>query len=211
MAATIRFPASAVKEDGGPTLVDCKPTGNPVEERSGTAKSLAYRPSSGTLFVLHSFGPDHLRLMSVDDEGNLKPSQERYTGNTKDKTDRVPTILSLAVVDDDESVRESLLDLLREFGFAAHAFSSAEEFLASDSLAETRCLILDVAMLGMNGLDLQRELKIRAHEIPIIFITAQKDEAIRARAFEQGAAEFLLKPFSDTTLLAALNIALGGR
>jgi 6-phosphogluconolactonase (cycloisomerase 2 family) len=81
-----------VKEDGGPTLVDCKPTGNPVEGRSGTAKSLAYLPSKGMLFVLHSFGPDHLRLMSVDDEGSLKPRQERYTGNTKDKTDRVPTM-----------------------------------------------------------------------------------------------------------------------
>jgi FixJ family two-component response regulator len=115
----------------------------------------------------------------------------------------------VAVVDDDESVRESLPDLLREFGFAAHAFSSAEEFLASDSVGETRCLILDMAMPGMTGLDLQRELRIHGHTIPIIFITAQKDEAIRARAFVQGAAEFLLKPFSDTTLLAALNSALG--
>ena len=115
----------------------------------------------------------------------------------------------VAVVDDDESVRESLPDLLREFGFATQAFSSAEEFLASDSVGETRCLILDVAMPGMTGLDLQRELKLRGHEIPIIFITAQKDEAVRARAFEQGAAEFLLKPFSDTALFAALNTALG--
>lgn len=114
----------------------------------------------------------------------------------------------VSVVDDDESVRESLPDLLREFGFAAHAFSSAEAFLASDSVGETRCLILDIAMPGMTGLDLQRELKIRAHKIPIIFITAQKDEAVRARAFEQGAAEFLLKPFSDTALFAALNTAL---
>jgi FixJ family two-component response regulator len=115
----------------------------------------------------------------------------------------------VAVVDDDESVRESLPDLLREFGFAAHAFSSAEEFLASDSIDETRCLILDIAMPGMTGLELQRELKFRRHKIPIIFITAQKDEAVRARAFEQEAAEFLLKPFSDTALLAALNTALG--
>jgi FixJ family two-component response regulator len=115
----------------------------------------------------------------------------------------------VAVVDDDESVRESLPDLLREFGFAAHAFSSAEEFIASDSLGEIRCLLLDIAMPGMTGLDLQRELKIRGHEIPIIFITAQKDEAVRARAFDQGAAEFLLKPFSDTALFAALNTALG--
>jgi FixJ family two-component response regulator len=115
----------------------------------------------------------------------------------------------VAVVDDDESVRESLPDLLREFGFAAHAFSSAEEFLASDSVGEPRCLILDIAMPGMTGFDLQRELKLRGHKTPIIFITAQKDEVLRARAFEQGAVEFLLKPFSDTALLAALNTALG--
>ncbi len=115
----------------------------------------------------------------------------------------------VAVVDDDESVRESLPDLLREFGFAAHAFASAEEFLASDTLAETRCLILDIAMPGMSGLDLQDKLKIQGHKIPIIFITAQNDEVARAKAFEQGAAEFLLKPFSDTALLAALDTALG--
>jgi FixJ family two-component response regulator len=112
------------------------------------------------------------------------------------------------VIDDDESVRESLPDLLREFGFAAHAFSSAEEFLASDSVGETSCLLLDIAMPGMTGLELQRELRIHRHTIPIIFITAQKDEAVRARAFEQGAAGFLLKPFSDTALFAALNTAL---
>lgn len=117
----------------------------------------------------------------------------------------------VSVVDDDQSVRESMPDLLREFGFTAHAFSSAEEFLlASDSIGETRCLILDIAMPGLTGLDLQRELKKRGHKIPIIFITAQKDEAVRARAFEQGAAEFLLKPFSDTALFAALNTAMGG-
>lgn len=115
----------------------------------------------------------------------------------------------VAVVDDDESVRESLPDLLREFGFTAHAFSSAEEFLASDSVNVTRCLILDIAMAGMTGLELQRELMLRGHEIPIIFITAQNDETVRAQAFEQGAAEFLLKPFSDTALLSALNAALG--
>jgi len=115
----------------------------------------------------------------------------------------------VAVVDDDESVRESLPDLLREFGFAAHAFSSAEEFIASDSLGEIRCLLLDIAMPGMTGLDLQRELKIHGHTIPIIFITAQGDEAVRTRAFEQGAMGFLLKPFSDTALLEALNTAMG--
>lgn len=114
----------------------------------------------------------------------------------------------ISVVDDDESVRESLPDLIKEFGFAAHAFTSAEEFLASDSVNRTRCLVLDIAMPGMSGLDLQRALKDRSLEIPIVFITAQKDEVLRKRAFEQGAAGFLLKPFSDTALLEALNTAL---
>ena len=114
----------------------------------------------------------------------------------------------VAVVDDDESVRESLPDLLREFGFATHSFSSAEEFLTSDSLVQTECLILDIAMPGMTGFDLQRELKLRGHSIPIIFISAQKDEVSRRCAFQQGAVEFLFKPFSDTALLQALNTAL---
>jgi len=114
----------------------------------------------------------------------------------------------VSVVDDDESVRESLPDLLRELGFAVRAFSSAEEFLASDCIEQTRCLILDIAMPGMTGPDLQRELKIRRQEIPIIFITAQRDETVRARLLEQGAAECLLKPFSDTALLDAVNAAL---
>jgi len=114
----------------------------------------------------------------------------------------------LSVVDDDESVRESLPDLLREFGFAARAFSSAEEFLLSDCVDETKCLILDIAMRGMSGPELHRELKRRRHEIPIVFITAQRDETIRAQALEQGAAGFLFKPFSDTALLAVLNTAL---
>ena len=114
----------------------------------------------------------------------------------------------VAIVDDDESVRESLPDLLREFGFATHSFSSAEEFLTSDSLVQTGCLILDIAMPGMTGFDLQQELKLRGHSIPIIFISAHKDEVVRRRAFQQGAVEFLSKPFSDTALLQALNTAL---
>lgn len=116
----------------------------------------------------------------------------------------------VSVVDDDESVRESLPDLLRELGFAVRAFSSAEEFLASDCVAQTRCLILDIAMPGMSGPDLQRELKLRGQEIPVVFITAQKDEAVRSRMLEQGAVECLFKPFSDTALLDALNAALRG-
>jgi len=114
----------------------------------------------------------------------------------------------VSVVDDDESVRESLPDLLKEFGFAARAFSSAQEFLASDYVGQTRCLILDIAMPGMTGPGLQQELKLRRQEIPIVFITAQRDEAVRSRMLEQGAVECLFKPFSDTALLQALNVAL---
>ena len=113
----------------------------------------------------------------------------------------------VSVVDDDESVRESLPDLLRELGYSARAFSSAEEFLASDCLAETRCLLLDIAMPGMTGPDLQQELTARGQEIPIIFITAQADEAVRSRSLEQGAVECLFKPFSDTALFDALIAA----
>src|SRR5215472_4702670 len=114
----------------------------------------------------------------------------------------------VSVVDDDESIRESLPDLLSEFGFAARAFSSAEAFLSSDCVEKTRCLILDVMMPGMTGLDLQQELTRRGQKIPVIFITARKEEAVRARAFKQGAVKFLNKPFSDTALLDALNAAL---
>jgi len=114
----------------------------------------------------------------------------------------------VSVVDDDESVRESLPDLLREFGYAARTFSSAEEFLASDCVDQTRCLMLDIGMPGMTGPDLQRELKLRGQQIPIVFITAHRDEAIRTRVLEEGAVECLFKPFSDTAVLEALNTAL---
>lgn len=114
----------------------------------------------------------------------------------------------IAVVDDDESVRESLPDLLREFGFAARAFASAEEFLASGCAAQAHCLILDIAMPGMSGPDLQRELLRRRQTVPIVFITAHEDEAQRRRMLEQGAAEYLFKPFSDTALFGAIRTAL---
>ena len=114
----------------------------------------------------------------------------------------------VSVVDDDESVRESLPDLLGEFGFASRAFSSAEEFLASDCVDQTRCLILDVAMPGMSGPELQRELKLSRREIPIVFITASREETVRPRLLEQGAVECLFKPFSDTALLEAIDSAL---
>jgi FixJ family two-component response regulator len=114
----------------------------------------------------------------------------------------------VSVVDDDESVRESLPDLLKEFGFASRAFSSPEEFLASGCVPQTRCLILDIAMPGMSGPDLQQELKRRRYEIPIIFITASTDQSVRPRLLELGAVECLFKPFSDTALLDAINSAL---
>jgi len=114
----------------------------------------------------------------------------------------------VSVVDDDESVRESLPDLLKEFGFAVQAFSSAEEFLASDSLGRTNCLILDIAMPGMSGPELQRELTRRMRRIPIVFITAHADEAVRRHSLERCAVQCLLKPFSESALIEALNAAL---
>ena len=114
-------------------------------------------------------------------------------------------------MDDDESVRESLPDLLLQFGFDAQAFSSAEAFLASHVVSQTSCLILDVAMSGMSGPDLQQQLRRRQKQIPIIFITANRDTSVRARLLAQGAVECLLKPFSDTALLDALDAALRAR
>jgi FixJ family two-component response regulator len=114
----------------------------------------------------------------------------------------------VSVVDDDESVRESLPDLLREFGFAVAAFSSAEEFLNSDSVTKTRCLVLDIAMPGMSGPELHRELSRRRLEIPVVFITARTDETVRPRMIEQGAVDCLFKPFSETDLRKALDSAL---
>ncbi|MBR1159684.1 response regulator [Bradyrhizobium elkanii] len=118
------------------------------------------------------------------------------------------TRLLVSVVDDDESVRESLPDLLREFGYAAQAFSSAEEFLASEYVEQSRCLILDIAMPGMTGPELHRELIRRNNKIPVVFVTAQGDGSTRPKMLEQGATECLSKPFSDAALLAALTAAL---
>ena len=114
----------------------------------------------------------------------------------------------VSVVDDDESVRESLPDLLQQFGFAVAAFSSAEAFLASDLVAKTSCLLLDIAMPGISGADLQQELKQRRHIIPIVFITASGDRTVRRRLLAEGAAECLFKPFGERALLDALNAAM---
>ncbi|HTW67108.1 MAG TPA: response regulator [Bryobacteraceae bacterium] len=113
--------------------------------------------------------------------------------------------LLVSVVDDDESVRESLPDLLNELGYSARTFSSPLEFLASDALDQTWCLLLDIAMPGMSGIELQAELKRQDKRIPIIFITATEDDAVRARVVELGAVACLRKPFSDTALLEAVR------
>lgn len=117
----------------------------------------------------------------------------------------------ISVVDDDESVRDSLPDLLRELGFASQAFPSAEAFLESDANDRTQCLILDIAMPGMSGPDLQRELLRRKRRLPIIFITARADETLRQRLLERGAVDCLFKPFSEAALLEAIHAALRRR
>jgi FixJ family two-component response regulator len=117
----------------------------------------------------------------------------------------------IAVVDDDESIRESLPDLIRVFGHEAEAFSSAEEFLSSKRIDQTKCMVLDIAMPGRSGVELQRELAQQGRKIPIIFITAHGDEQDCQRLRQSGAVECLLKPFTDTALLDALNAALQSR
>ena len=114
----------------------------------------------------------------------------------------------ICVIDDDESVRESLPDLIREFGFQVHVFSSAKEFLASESVDHAECLLLDIAMPGMTGLELQQDLERRQTDIPIIFITALADDKVRSAALRQGVAACLFKPFSDSELREALISAL---
>jgi FixJ family two-component response regulator len=116
----------------------------------------------------------------------------------------------IGIVDDDESIHESLPDLLVEFGFRSKVLSSAEEFLKSDTMGEVKCLLLDVAMPAMSGLDLQKELKSRGYKFPIIFITGQQDESLRTRVIEQGAVAILFKPFSDLALQDALRKAMEG-
>lgn len=126
-----------------------------------------------------------------------------------DVDDMINERLLVTVIDDDDSVRESLPDLVREFGYEARAFASAEEFLASDHSAPPQCLILDIALPGMSGPDLQRELKLEGFDIPIIFITARADETIRPRLLDSGAVDVLFKPFSEHAIEEALHAALG--
>ena len=117
----------------------------------------------------------------------------------------------ISVVEDDDSVRESLRRLIRSVGYGIQAFSTAEQFLNSDQLRQTRCLILDVKLSGMDGLELQRQLIANRFEIPIIFITAHGDDAARVRALRNGALEYLFKPFSEEALLDAIHMSLTAR
>jgi FixJ family two-component response regulator len=117
----------------------------------------------------------------------------------------------IVIVDDDESVRESLPDLLDVLGHEAMAYASAEAYLESDRLADTSCLLLDLVMPGMSGTDLQRELARQKWEIPIVFLTADVRRDTRQRLRALGAVDCLLKPFNELQLVDALNMALQGR
>ena len=117
----------------------------------------------------------------------------------------------ISVIDDDDSVRESLRALIRSAGLAVQVFASAEEFMDSEYFHATSCVILDVRMPGMNGLDLQRRLTVDQPELPVIFITAHGDQAARSQALKAGAVEYLLKPFSDEALLTAINTSLASK
>ena len=120
----------------------------------------------------------------------------------------MPSIPLMAIVDDDDALRTSLDNLLRSVGFRAHGFSSAEAFLRSDHARETACLILDIRMPGMNGLELQRQMIAADWQIPIIFITSHVDDEAQARALDAGAVAFLYKPCREDDLLQAINVAL---
>jgi FixJ family two-component response regulator len=121
---------------------------------------------------------------------------------------QVATVSRISIIDDDAAVRESLRGLLRSVGFAVEAFASAEDFLSSDQRAGTDCLVLDVRMPGMSGLELQRHLLAAEPRVPVIFITANGDEEQRSQALDAGAVDYLLKPFTEEALLSAVDMAL---
>ena len=120
----------------------------------------------------------------------------------------MPGVQLISIVDDDDALRNSLDDLIRSIGFPTQGFSSADAFLSSNQARDTACLILDVRMPGMNGLDLQRQIVAANWQIPIIFITSHADDDARARALEAGAVAFLYKPFREEELLNAIDAAL---
>jgi FixJ family two-component response regulator len=133
----------------------------------------------------------------------MKIAEESKAGAVTDKSP--PRHIS--IVDDDASIREALKSLMRSVRFNVDAFASAEEFLASERVDDTACLILDVYLPGMNGFELQSHLKTEGRDIPLIFITAHSDEASRQRALKGGAIDFLSKPVRRDTLLKAIQAA----
>jgi FixJ family two-component response regulator len=114
----------------------------------------------------------------------------------------------ISIVDDDELVREGTKALVRSLGYGAHTFASAEDFLGSNHVDDTCCLITDVQMVGVSGVELQRRLIAEGHRMPIIFVTAFPDERTRSRVLNAGAIGFLSKPFSDENLIRCLDAAL---
>ena len=133
-------------------------------------------------------------------------------GNGRRKTAaRAPALGHISIVDDDPSVRETTLDLMQSSGFAGNAFASAEDFLACRAWDDTACLILDVKMQGMGGVELQSQLRAKGLRIPIIFITAQNDEGVRSQAMKGGAIAFLLKPVNSQELFRTVRSVLNRR
>jgi FixJ family two-component response regulator len=120
----------------------------------------------------------------------------------------MPRIPFISVIDDDDSLRGSLENLIRSVGLRVQGFSSAEAFLRSNQVHETSCLILDVRMHGMSGLELQRQMVLAGSQMPIIFITAHQNDDWRTQALEAGAVAFLYKPFHEEELLNAIDAAL---
>ena len=134
----------------------------------------------------------------------LFPEEESMRGETR----AMPSVPLMTIVDDDDSLRTSLDNLLRSVGFRAQGFASAEAFLRSHQVHATACLMLDVRMAGMNGLELQRQMVAANWQIPIIFITSHVDDEARARALDAGAVAFLYKPCREDDLLQAIDAAL---
>jgi FixJ family two-component response regulator len=120
----------------------------------------------------------------------------------------MPGVPLIAIVDDDDSLRKSLDNLIRSVGFRTQGFSSAEAFLSSNQVHDTACLILDVRMPGMSGLELQRQMVAANWPLPLIFVTAHADDDARAQALAAGAVDFLYKPFREEDLLKAIDTAL---
>ena len=168
----------------------------------------------GSCCVLRSISKHTLCLEGSQLVGSVPPSRfcpwspgggERH--GTRTEAALVDKRSLVAVVDDSQSVRDSLPDLLQQVGWSVQAFASAEEFLSSDAVDDAGCLVLDVGLPGMSGPDLQRELRRRGKAIPIVFITAQGDKSLHPRLVAAGAIACLFKPFSDTALLDAVDTA----